>query len=288
MVSIRYLQLPESAFSNLSFLEKYRDILKIYDDHLLVLILGIENQSDLHLLMPLRQLLYDALRYENQRSEIARRHKKAKDLTGLEYLSGFSDQDRLPPILSIVVYWGTEPWTAPLSLHELLDIREELMEYKDKINDYRISLLDVGRMENLQDYHGELKALLGFVRYQKDDEQLEQFVRQNQALFSKISMETVQAMAVLGNAGNLKNYIHPDSDKEESIMYADVNEALQKMMDKKWNEGHISGVHNKAYRAARNMYNRGFLIQDTASLLEESPETVRKWYQEWDGEKTGE
>ena len=121
------------------------------------------------------------------------------------------------------------------------------MEYKDKINDYRINLLDVGRMENLQDYHGELKALLGFVRYQKDDEQLEQFVRQNQALFSKISMETVQA-----------------------------------------NEGHISGVHNKAYRAARNMYNRGFLIQDTASLLEESPETVRKWYQEWDGEKTGE
>jgi len=120
------------------------------------------------------------------------------------------------------------------------------MEYKDKINDYRISLLDVGRME------------------------------------------TVQAMSVLGNAGNLKNYIHPDSDKEESIMYADVNEALQKMMDKKWNEGHISGVHNKAYRAARNMYNRGFLIQDTASLLEESPETVRKWYQEWDGEKTGE
>ena len=140
--------------------------------------------------MPLRQFLYDALRYESQRSEIAQRHKKAKDLTGLEYLSGFSAQDRLTPILSIVVYWGTEPWTAPLSLHEILDIREELMEYKDKINDYRINLLDVGRMENLQDYHGELKALLGFVRYQKDDEQLEQFVRQNQALFSKISMES--------------------------------------------------------------------------------------------------
>lgn len=196
--------------------------------------------------MPLRQFLYDALRYESQRSEIAQRHKKAKDLTGLEYLSGFSAQDRLTPILSIVVYWGTEPWTAPLSLHELLDIRGELMEYKDKINDYRISLLDVGRME------------------------------------------TVQAMSVLGNAGTLKDYIHPDSDKEESIMYADVNEALQKMMDKKWNERRISGIHNKVYRTAHNMYSRGFLIQDTASLLEESPETVRKWYQEWDGEKTGE
>ena len=97
-------------------------------------------------------------------------------------------------------------------------------------------------------------------------------------------METVQAMAVLGNAGNLKDYIHTDSDKEESIMYADVNEALQKMMDKKWNEG----LQNKAYQAARNMYNQGFLIQDTASLLEESQEAVRKWYQECDAEKTGE
>ena len=71
-------------------------------------------------------------------------------------------------------------------------------------------------------------------------------------------------------------------------MYADVNEALQKMMDKKWNEGHISGVHSKAYQIARNMYNRGFLIQDTASLLEESLEAVRQWDQEWDREKTRE
>ena len=77
-------------------------------------------------------------------------------------------------------------------------------------------------------------------------------------------------------------------------MYADVNEALQKMMDKKWkkmmdkkwNEGHISGVHNKAYQAARNMYNRGFLIQDTASLLEEPAELIRQWYQEWDKKQT--
>ncbi len=76
---------------------------------------------------------------------------------------------------------------------------------------------------------------------------------------------------LLGNAENLKDYIHPDSDKEESIMYADVNEALQKMMDKKWN---------------RNMYNRGFLIQDTASLLEEPAELIRQWYQEWDKKQT--
>ncbi len=91
------MQLRSPLSRIFSFLEKYRDILKIYDGHLLVLILGIENQSDLHLLMPLRQLLYDALRYESQRSEIARRHKKAKDLTGLEYLSGFSDHTRLTP-----------------------------------------------------------------------------------------------------------------------------------------------------------------------------------------------
>ena len=54
----------------------------------------------------------------------------------------------------------------------------------------------------------------------------------------------------------------------------------------KWNEGHISGVHNKAYQAARNMYNRGFLIQDTASLLEEPAELIRQWYQEWDKKQT--
>lgn len=41
----------------------HRDILKVYDDTTLMVICGIENQDELHLAMPLRHMLYDALQY---------------------------------------------------------------------------------------------------------------------------------------------------------------------------------------------------------------------------------
>ena len=150
-------------------------------------------------------------------------------------------------------------------------------KYKDRINDYRINLLDVGRMENLADYQGELKALLGFVKYQKRNPELKKFVSQNRQLFSKISMETIQAMSILGNSAALKKIIQPNTERRETEMYADLNEALQEMMDEKWTEGR----NNRALQVARNMYARGFSPEDAAALLEEPPETVRQWYGQW-------
>ena len=263
----------------------YRDILKIYDNRLLILMLGIENQTHITSLMPLRQLLYDALRYQKQREDIARVHRKRKDLKDEEFVSGFSREDRLVPILNLVVYWGTKPWDGPLRLHEILDIKSDLVEYRDKINDYRINLLDVGRMENLEDYHGELKALLGFVKYQADQQALGRFVAQNEALFSHVSQETTHAMAALGNARNLESYIQYEQNKEDMLMYGDVNEAIQGMMNDKRKEGQARGQRQKTHQVARNMYIRGFSAQDAAGLLDEPAERVEAWYQKWDQER---
>ena len=64
----------------LNTLEKYRDILRIYDDQVMFMILGIENQSEVHYAMPLRQLLYDVLKYESQRAALERQHREKRDL----------------------------------------------------------------------------------------------------------------------------------------------------------------------------------------------------------------
>lgn len=46
-------------------------------------------------------------------------------------------------------------------------------------------------------------------------------------------------------------------------------------------EGRAEGQKEKAYATAKNMYSRGFTAEDTAGLLEESMETVVKWFKEW-------
>lgn len=94
----------------LKFLERYRDCMKVHDQKALLVILGIENQQYLDYSMPIRALLYDALNYENQRKAIMKEHEKNKDLEGDEFLAKFSRDDRIFPVISLVVYYGTDPW----------------------------------------------------------------------------------------------------------------------------------------------------------------------------------
>lgn len=216
-------------------LHKYRDILKIYDDQAILAIYGIENQTEIHYAMPLRHMLYDALNYEKQRAVIEQRHRKKNDLSGAELLSGFSILDRLIPVMTLAVYWGTKPWDGPKELHEMLDIPPDLLHYKDKIGNYPMNLLEVRSIPNLEQYHGELKALLGFIKYQKNPALLKEFMAENKFLFQSMTMETVRAITVLGNAKQLETSVI--NRRHEGREMIDVCEALEVMIE----EGRIEG-----------------------------------------------
>ena len=62
--------------------QKLRDVLKyvtaMEDDEAAYLILGIENQTEVHYAMPARNMLYDALEYTRQIEKIAAEHRKRK------------------------------------------------------------------------------------------------------------------------------------------------------------------------------------------------------------------
>ena len=55
--------------------QKYRDILKraviMQNEEATYLLLGIENQTDIHYAMPVRNMIYDSLQYGKQVMEIA-------------------------------------------------------------------------------------------------------------------------------------------------------------------------------------------------------------------------
>lgn len=56
-----------------------------------------------------------------------------------EFLSGFRKDDRLLPVVTVVIYFGAEEWDGPLSLHEMYsDCSEEILRY---IMDYRVNLI---------------------------------------------------------------------------------------------------------------------------------------------------
>lgn len=64
-------------------------------------------------------------------------------------------QNQLFLVLTLVVYWGTKPWDGAKNLHELLDIPQELAQYKDKIINYQLNLLEIHSIKDLEAYTGE-------------------------------------------------------------------------------------------------------------------------------------
>ncbi len=119
------------------------------------LLLGIENQSELHYAMPVKNLLYDALDYAGQVKRTADSHDKNSDnLARAEFLSGFTIKDRLTPVISLVIYWGDKEWDAPKSLSDMFgDIDERVRDY---ISDYRINLITPYDIDDFDKFHSEL------------------------------------------------------------------------------------------------------------------------------------
>ena len=105
-----------------------------------VVLIGVENQSDIHYAIPVKNMFYDVMAYGNQVKETAKKHRKEKDTsTSDEFLSGFTKTDKLIPVITITVYLVTKEWDGPRKLSDMFgDVDEELLPF---IPDYRINLL---------------------------------------------------------------------------------------------------------------------------------------------------
>ena len=165
--------------------QKYRDVFKSMvikqDEKTSYVLLGIENQTDVHYAMPVRNVIYDALQYGRQVADIAADHRRnKKDFPGKsngEYLSGFFKEDHIRPIITLVIHFGAEEWDGPLSLHEMMATRD--MEILSFVENYRIHLIDPAKLteEELNKFSTSLKEVMGYIKYSKDKEKLLEFLR---------------------------------------------------------------------------------------------------------------
>ena len=173
--------------------EKIRDILKECviktTDQAVYLMLGIENQSELHYAMPVRKFLYDALNYTKQVEEIAKQNIKQKRYrNGAEYLSGFRKEDKLKPVITLVIYWGADVWDAPRSLHEMLDVDDpELLRFVD---DYKLKLIVPGEITDFEKFHSDARYVLEFIGASKDKEKLQKIMRN--PVYEQLDNETAK------------------------------------------------------------------------------------------------
>ena len=144
-------------------MQKMRDIFKNasikYTGKSYVVLIGVENQSDIHYAIPVKNMFYDVMAYGNQVKETAKKHRKEKDTaTSDEFLSGFTKEDKLIPVITITVYLGTKEWDGPRKLSDMFgDVDEELLP---SIPDYRINLLAPREITDFTGFRTSIRQLL--------------------------------------------------------------------------------------------------------------------------------
>ena len=128
--------------------QKYRDILKMTtvmtDDKATYVLFGVEAQTDIHYAMPVRNVIYDALQYGRQVTEVSKRNRKNSGQT-----MAVTDKGLL-----------------------------------QHIPDYRIKLIDPAGIDSdeIDKFHTSLREVLSYIKYSKDADKLAEYMNHNQRM----------------------------------------------------------------------------------------------------------
>ena len=232
------IAVPGGDFEHAEYIQKYRDILKsaavMEDDAATYLLLGIENQSTVNYAMPVRNMVYDALQYDRQVRTISSRHRRNGDRRGLspdEFLSGFSVGDRLTPVVTLAVYFGADEWTAPCSLHEMMDLKNRNLV--NAVQDYRINLIQPAKLtdEDFRKFRTNFRIVMNFLKVSRDKAGMKNLIEHEESLRHL----STDAALVLKNCANLNITI------DESAEVTDMCQAWTDMANECRAEGEVQG-----------------------------------------------
>ena len=290
------LALPYGADGASIPVQRFRDVQKLYavmtDGKAQYILLGAENQSNIHYAMPVRNNLYDALEYAGQVEEAARSHrtemkKHSTEISGSpnsdEFLSGFWKNDRLIPSITVTIYFGADAWDGPLNLFDMMDVSDPGI--LANMDNYRLRLIAPAQMsdEEIMKFQSSLREVLFFIKYSKDSEKLETILKTNKKRFQCLERRAADVIKIITGA-NLKY-----REKEETI---DMCQAIQDLIQRSKTEGQqegrqegrqegiAEGLLKGKKETALVMNEKGFSIDMISDILKVETDILLQWFSE--------
>jgi len=223
-------------------------------------VLGIESQLKTHYAMPLRTLLYDGMGYLKEYQEIVRSRKKEGGMTEEEFLSGMRREDRLHPIISIVVYYSENVWDGPMCLKDMI---VEMPEEIERIfSDYKMNLVQVRESDQYVFHNEDVRTVFEISReiFKGNFDKITTLYKDRE-----IKSELI---TVIGKITDSANLIRQGSNKEVANMCT----ALERLKD----EGRQEGIRDLVLEWTKD----GYSTEMIAKLLKKPEEFVRKIQEE--------
>lgn len=120
---------------------------------------GLENQTDICRIMPVRCMGYDYSAYERIIKRLQAENKQ--DGNEAKYTEGLRQGQTLWPVVTIVLYFGIKKWDAPTTLWELAHVPDELKPF---VPNYHINLVQVAFLDDdvIQKFTSDFQTIAKF------------------------------------------------------------------------------------------------------------------------------
>lgn len=264
--------------------QKFRDSLKymtaMEDEEAVYLLMGLENQSEVNYAMPVKDMVYDALQYASQVEKIAKAHRDErknikqtgehsvyhKKVNAGEYLSGFYKEDRLVPVITLVLYFNAGEWDGPVSLHDMMSVKNP--EILALVSDYRINLIAPANMsdDELNQFTTSLREVMMFIKYSKDKDRLQEILQTDER-FRNVEKK---AATVISTVTGIEFEIE---EEEEEV---DMCQALKEIIEDANKEGMQQGILDERTTIAKRMLQEGSLsVEFIARMLDVSVDKLK-------------
>ena len=123
--------------------EQERDVAKYWiDGNARIALCGLENQTSEEKYMPLRVIGYDGASYRQQ-------------------LMKENKGNKIVPVVTLVLYYGTSRWSSPHNLKGVLNINDK---FKPFVNDYKANIFDIAFLneDTVQKFTSDFRIVADF------------------------------------------------------------------------------------------------------------------------------
>lgn len=229
----------------------------------------LENQTAVNYIMPLRIMSYEASRYMEQIKETGRKREKLCGHDWPEISSGFTKDDRLYPVITLVLYWSREPWNGARSLYEMLNLTgEEKRELSPFLQNFRLNLFNIYELQENENCRGQLKYVLRLLKLDQNKRALYAEISENPE-YKKLKLDTGNVLAALLGSEKIKKCVE-EQRKKKGVTF-DMCKALDDLCKDAENEGIQRGMEQGIERGIERGIEQGVRIFILDNLEEEVP-----------------
>lgn len=206
--------------------------MKAKDHRTDIAIFCVENQSGVNNIMPVRDMGY---LYSNYNEQIRERQRKNEKSGTYHITEGLGREEKLTPVISIVLYYGRERWTGPEKLSDMLSVPDTWKERLGSlIADHTVRVVHLAGQDKKtrQKYKSDFRHIVDYLACAGDREECREYIKDENRII-RHPEEYLDIMAAFSGDTrftSIKEIVLKNSKKsEEGVTMYSIAEELENL-----------------------------------------------------------